>query len=271
MPQTRVLIIDDEPHLREVMRLALETEGYAVATAADGPEGLERFGTGAGWDLVLLDQRMPGMEGLEVLGELKARDPQIRVVMVTAYGTIELAVDAMKAGALDFLRKPFTPDVLRGAVRAALQHPREAPPAEDLSLSRLLPPFELPAGRTPDLPMIYFRTLNGYAFWPVTLPVAEEETEALRIRRMFDVRAPDGEARRCAVDVTTSVRALIRSSTGQEYPPQHALWDLVCKSALSQHLWEKAEFPPENLLVYGLNRDQLEAVRSMAGLGTSRI
>lgn len=268
MPQTKLLIIDDEPHLREVMRLALETEGHTVETAADGPEGLERFGTGAGWDLVLLDQRMPGMDGLEVLRELRTRDPQARVVMATAYGTIELAVDAMKAGALDFLRKPFTPDVLRGAVRAALQHPREAPPADDLSLSRLLPQG-LPT--KPSLPSIYFRTLNGYAFWPVTLNADEEETDALRIRRLFEVRAPAGEARRCVVDVTTSVRALIRSSTGLEHAPQHALWDLVCKSALSQYLWEKAEFPPENLLVYGLNPDQLQAVRSMAGLGPSRI
>lgn len=264
MQPAHILIIDDEPHLREVMRLTLETEGHAVETAADGPEGLERFGTGAGWDLVLLDQRMPGMDGLEVLRELRARDPQARVVMATAYGTIELAVDAMKAGALDFLRKPFTPDVLRGAVRAALQHPREAPPAEDLSLSRLLP-------AAPSLPSIYFRTLNGYAFWPVSLPPGEEETDALRIRRLFEVRSPSGEAQRCVVDVTTSVRALIRSSTGLEHEPQHALWDLVCKSALSHHLWEKAEFPPENLLVYGLNPDQLQAVRSLAGLGPSRI
>jgi DNA-binding response OmpR family regulator len=267
MPAKRLLIIDDEPHLREVMRLALETQGYEVVTAADGPGGLERFGTGAAWDLVLLDQRMPGMDGLDVLRELRARDPQARVVMATAYGTIELAVDAMKAGALDFLRKPFTPEVLRGAVRAALLQPREAPPTEDLSLSRLLPQ----GFQAPRLPLIYFRTLNGYAFWPVDLPVEEEETEALRIRRMFDVRAPSGEARRCAVDVTTSVRALIRTSTQQEHPPQHALWDLVCKSALSHYLWEKAEFPPDNLLVYGLTPEQLQAVRSMAGLGPSRI
>lgn len=270
MSQMHLLIIDDEPHLREVMRLALETEGYQVETAADGPAGLERFGTGAAWDLVLLDQRMPGMDGLEVLREIRKRDPQARVVMATAYGTIELAVDAMKAGALDFLRKPFTPEVLRGAVRAALQHPREAPPAEDLSLSRLLPQG-IPSLPAPRIPLIYFRTLNGYAFWPVPLPEEEAETEALRIRRLFEVRSPVGEARRCVVDVTTSVRALIHANTKQEYPPQHALWDLVCKSALSHYLWERAEFPPENLLVYGLNRDQLEAVRAMTGLGPSRI
>lgn len=267
----RILVIDDEPHLREGMRLALETEGYRVEAAASGLEGLERFGTGAGWDLVLLDQRMPGMDGLEVLQELRKRDPEARVVMATAYGTVELAVEAMKAGALDFLRKPFTPDVLRGAVRAALERPRSRPPLEELSLGRLLPPLELPAGRFPEMPLIHFRTLNGYAFWPVPLPAEEEETEALRIRRLFEVKSPAGELRRVAVDVTTSLRALLRSANRQEYPPQHAVWDVVCKSVLSNHLWEKAEFPPENLLVYGLNRDQLEAVRCMAGLGGSPV
>jgi len=271
MARTRLLIIDDEPHLRAGVRLALEADGHQVETAANGPEGLERFGSGSGWDLVLLDQRMPGMDGLEVLRELRSRDPEARVVMVTAYGTIELALEAMKAGALDFLRKPFTTEVLRGAVRSALQRPRSRPPLDELSLGRLLLPLELPAGRSPEVPLIHFRTLNGYAFWPVPLPVEEEETEALRIRRMFEVKSPAGEVRRVAVDVTTSIRAMVRSSTRQEYPPRHVVWDLVCKSALSSYLWEKAEFPPENLLVYGLNRDQLEAVRCMAGVGISRV
>ena len=66
---------------------------------------------------MLLDQRMPGMDGLEVLREIRKRDPQARVIMATAFGTIDLAVEAMKSGATDFLRKPFTAETLRGAVR----------------------------------------------------------------------------------------------------------------------------------------------------------
>src|SRR5438874_1638850 len=109
MPEPRILIIEDEENIRETVRFALEAAGYAVETAADGIEGLQDFGTGECWDLVVLDHRMPGMEGLEVLRRMRARDPQARILMATAYATIELAVDAMKAGALDFLRKPFTP------------------------------------------------------------------------------------------------------------------------------------------------------------------
>src|SRR5579872_503365 len=117
----RILLIDDESNIRTMIRLALQHAGHTVETAADGPEGLEKFGSGEDWDLVLLDHRMPGMAGLDVLREIHRRDPNARVIMITAFGTIDLAVDAMKAGATDFLRKPFTTDTLRGAVRAALQ------------------------------------------------------------------------------------------------------------------------------------------------------
>lgn len=267
----KLLIVDDEAHLRETMRLALESDGYQIETAADGREGLSRFGTGGDWDLVLLDQRMPGLEGLEVLRILRERDPEARVLMVTAYGTIELAVDAMRAGAIDFLRKPFTPAVLRGAVRAALEQPRTRVHEEGPSLTKLgprLPTPEPPLQR--DLPHIHFRTLNGFKFWPVPIPEEDQETAALRVLRVFDVRAPAGVTRRCAVELTTSVRGLVREATGQDYPATHRLWDTVCKSALSAHLWEKAEMPPDNLLVYGLDREQLRMIRAMAGLGPDR-
>src|SRR5437867_11943763 len=92
----RTLIIDDEGHVRRMMRLNLETAGYAVGEAADGPQGLAAFGDGATWDIVLLDQKMPGMDGLEVLRGIKERQPTARVIMVTAFASIELAVEAMK-------------------------------------------------------------------------------------------------------------------------------------------------------------------------------
>src|SRR5258705_13997366 len=115
----RVLIIDDEEHVRQMMRLTLEAAGYQVHEAKDGPEGLRLFGDGVDWDVVVLDQRMPGMDGLETLRRLKLSDPGARIVMATAYGSIELAVDAMKLGASDFLRKPMTPEPLRNSVAAA--------------------------------------------------------------------------------------------------------------------------------------------------------
>ena len=112
----RILVIDDEEHIRQLIRLTLETAGYEVGEAEDGYRGLEAFGDGRAWDVVLLDQRMPGLDGLETLRRMRERSPGARVVMVTAFASIELAVDAMKLGATDFLRKPMTPEMLRNAV-----------------------------------------------------------------------------------------------------------------------------------------------------------
>lgn len=106
------------------LQMALEAEGHVVETATDGPEGIRRFREREGWDLALLDQRLPGMEGWEVLRRIHEMDPSARVVMVTANGTHELALDAMRSWATDFLRKPFTPEVLRGCVRGTLAPPR---------------------------------------------------------------------------------------------------------------------------------------------------
>src|SRR5262245_23838781 len=116
----RVLIIDDEEHIRRMMRLTLEAAGYEVGDAPDGAEGIRLFGDGSNWSAVVLDQRMPGMDGLESLRELEKRNGNACVVMATAYASIELAVDAMKLGATDFVRKPMTPEVLRNSVAAAL-------------------------------------------------------------------------------------------------------------------------------------------------------
>jgi DNA-binding response OmpR family regulator len=266
MSAQRVLIIDDEENIRTTMRMALEAAGYEVGTAADGPEGLEQFGAGETWDLVLLDQRMPGMDGLEVLRRMRERNPSARILMVTAYGTIELAVDAMKAGAVDFLRKPFTPEVLRGAVKAVLALPHPSLATGEYSLTRLPPPTP-PPQEVAAVPLVRYRTLNGFELWPASLTVDEEETEALRVRRAFEVKDPHGGLHRCAVDITTSVRALVQQETGRDVPPEDPIWDTVARLVLSNHLWTKAELPPGNLLVYGLTPDQLLTVRTLAGLG----
>src|SRR5262245_3505808 len=116
----KLLIIDDEPHIREMMRLTLEAAGNQIDEAASGENGLAQFANGADYDVVLLDQKMPGIDGLQTLKRLKERAPDACIVMVTAFASIELAVDAMKLGATDFLRKPMTPETLRGAVAAAI-------------------------------------------------------------------------------------------------------------------------------------------------------
>ncbi len=115
-----ILVIDDNETLREGMAISLSRAGHAVTAAASGAEGLaaaekKRF------DLTVTDLKMDGVDGLEVVARLRARDPDAAVLIVTAFGTIESAVEAMKRGALDFLTKPFSPEVLRVKVDKALE------------------------------------------------------------------------------------------------------------------------------------------------------
>jgi len=106
-----ILIIDDEPGLRQTVSLILAEEGYQVHTASDGEEGLARA-LELDPDLILCDVRMPRLPGLEFLDKYRAENGRGMVVVMTAYGSQELAVEAMKRGAYDYLPKPFSPDQL---------------------------------------------------------------------------------------------------------------------------------------------------------------
>ncbi len=105
----RVLIIDDDPGVRRSISLILEEEGYEVLTASDGREGLE-LALEAQPELLLCDVRMPRLEGLEFLDEYRKAGGEGLVIMITAYGSTELAIEAMKRGAYDYLAKPFSAD-----------------------------------------------------------------------------------------------------------------------------------------------------------------
>jgi two-component system, NtrC family, response regulator HydG len=108
----RVLVVEDNDTLREGMTAVLQKEGYDVRAEPDGPAALARFAEKPP-DLVITDFRMAGMDGLELLNRIKGLRPETEVVLVTAFGTVDLAVEAMKAGAWDFLPKPFSGDALR--------------------------------------------------------------------------------------------------------------------------------------------------------------
>src|SRR5215467_14932129 len=108
----RVLVIDDEPAIRESLQALLTIEGgYAVDLAENGAEGLHRLAN-RGYDLVLLDLMMPDMSGMDVLHEVRGRDRETPIFMITAYGSLQAAVDALKAGADDYFPKPFENDKL---------------------------------------------------------------------------------------------------------------------------------------------------------------
>lgn len=224
----RILVIDDEATIRMMLRMALQKTGHAVGQAGDGMEGLEAFGQGEGWDVVLLDQRMPGMEGLDVLREMRRRDPNVRVIIFTAFGTIDLVVEAMKAGAKDFLRKPFTLETLYGAIQAALS---DVTP--EAALESIASPFAL-------------STLNGFRIDTLRAPT---ERRAGAVRQALSVRDPKGKVAACVVSLSPEVVSLVKEDAGSvDAAPDEAFWQALCEEALANYLWQNPQVPSEGAL-----------------------
>jgi len=120
MPDPTLLVADDDPGLRESLERTLTREGFRVVVASDGRAALERLQAG-GIDLVLTDLKMPGLSGIELLTAVKAISPDVDVILLTAFGTIEEAVKAIKDGAYDFLTKPVQRAQLTRVIRSALE------------------------------------------------------------------------------------------------------------------------------------------------------
>ncbi|HEU4402450.1 MAG TPA: sigma-54 dependent transcriptional regulator [Candidatus Polarisedimenticolia bacterium] len=131
----RILVIDDEAIIRDVLQEILTREGHSLALVPDAEAGLEALDREP-FDLVVLDLMLPGMGGLETLKEIKRRDPDQVVVMITAYGSVETAVQAMRTGAHDYLTKPFKNEDVVRTLRNGLRHRRLL--SENRSLRRAL-------------------------------------------------------------------------------------------------------------------------------------
>ena len=130
-----ILVIDDESAIRESLEVLLMLEGYQVRMAVDGEEGLRTLGQ-ENFDLVLLDLALPGQSGLELLPQIKDRHPELPVIMITAYGTVENVVDAIRAGAENFVQKPWDNEKLLADIRSAVA--RHKAEEENLQLKRTL-------------------------------------------------------------------------------------------------------------------------------------
>jgi CheY-like chemotaxis protein len=237
-----VLIVDDEPHIREMMRLTLEATGYEVGEAASGEEGLTQFGDGSQYDVVLLDQKMPGIDGLETLKRLLTRAPDARVVMVTAFASVELAVDAMRLGATNFLRKPMTPEALRGAVAGALA---ERPVRRER--------------RTPAIPLekppIEAVTLNGFRFVAAPAP-----TDAAKGEHTFRVKHfATGTESDVTVSIDPEAVARVARLSRRSLQPGGAFWRGQAERLLSTFLWSEGRLPENGRLkVQDVSRDDLD-------------
>ena len=117
---TRILIVDDETIVRESLGSWFREEGYSVDVAASAREALEKLSQQA-WDIFLLDIRMPGMNGLELQRKIREAHPDSTIIIMTAYASVETAVEAMKQGAYDYIVKPFDPDDLEHLVHNAIE------------------------------------------------------------------------------------------------------------------------------------------------------
>ena len=237
----RILIIDDEENIRRVTRLTLQAAGYEVGEAADGERGLEAFGDGSAWDAVLLDQRMPGMDGLETLRNINERDATARVIMATAYASIELAVDAMKLGATDFVRKPMTPEILRNAVAAALaKQPRVSAPVAPS-------PVEISTE-----PLIQIITMNGFTI------LDSEGAQGEPNERRFIVKSPTGSEHEVLVEIDEEAIGYIERMTRRKLPPENSFWTTQAQRVLGDYLWKEGKVPPtRKLTIKDVDRDEL--------------
>ena len=131
----KILVIDDEAGIRESLEVLLTLEGYRVEMAIDGEEGLLKLEQNS-YDLVLLDLALPGQTGLELLPQIHERYPELPVVMITAYGTVDNVVEAVRAGAENFVQKPWDNEKLLADIRSAIA--RHKAEAENIQLKRAL-------------------------------------------------------------------------------------------------------------------------------------
>jgi two-component system response regulator AtoC len=169
----RVLVVDDEENLRLVLRTLLRRHGYEVETAASGEEALglvDSFGP----DYVLTDVRMPKMGGLDLLATLRAKNHDATVVVMSAYGNVDLALEAMKAGAYDYVQKPFKPDeivlVLKKAEEREVLRRENRALREEIRKENRFEEILAKSGKMQDI----FRTIAKVADYKTTVLVTGE-------------------------------------------------------------------------------------------------
>lgn len=243
----RILIVDDEDNMRQMVRLALEAEGYEVDDATNGLETFAILGSDSLWDVVLLDERMPGMEGIEVLRRIKVLAPKARVIMVTAFSSFELAANAIKLGAVDFIQKPTTPEIIRNAVKAALLREKH-----DSSGS---------GQRAESLKRDKFVTLNGF-----TIVRASERAGSYPQKdheKIFIVKDPRGREYKVVVFIADEAVNLTAELGGRQIPKEDEFWMEQAERFLAAYIWNDGRVPAEGkLTLRGIDTEGMQALKA---------
>jgi CheY-like chemotaxis protein len=214
-----------------MIRLTLQHAGYEVEVASDGKEGLAKYGDGSNWHLVLLDQRMPGMAGIEVQKEIYRRNCQARLILITAFGTIDLALEAIQSGASDFLRKPFTAETLKFSVETALH--RCVKQFGAVPVSAVCKEFT----RT---------TVNGFSF---ELESDHVDDHIGDVSCIFSVHRSIETPCKVKVILPAFIMELVKAHADSEnVPGGHRFWVAMCEETLANYLWQNAA-PPEDMVL----------------------
>lgn len=241
----RILIIDDEENIRQMTMLALEAAGYEVGEAGSGIEAFAIIGGDDSWDAVLLDQKMPGLAGTEILRRLKVLLPSAPVIMMTAFASVELAVEAMKLGASDFVRKPMTPEVLRNALTAALAKPRNRQVVQARAGGKARSPQEV--------------TLTCFAVRRA-VNLSNEESQLTRDQR-FIVRWPDGREQEVVVQIDPKAIAAVENAA-EDLSLDNEFWTEQAERFLHDFLWNDGRAPANcKLTLKGVESGALEKAR----------
>jgi ActR/RegA family two-component response regulator/CBS domain-containing protein len=203
MQTIRVLLVDDEEQFVKNMARILKVRGFDVSTALDGHEAMNAVKYAGGFDVVVLDIKMPGMDGIEVLGEIKKRAPDTEVIMLTGHATVESGVQAMRKGAYDYLMKPCDIDDL-------VEKIQEAHEAESIKRHPVLWPRKI----VRDAALQEFSTLEPRDHLAKALEIMSRETGEEALEEVFIL---DSEGKLQGV---VARRDLLNAATGSQHDVQ---------------------------------------------------
>ena len=209
--EANILVVDDESVIREGVRRILLQGGYQAETSSSGNLALERLQS-ADFDLVITDLKMPGMSGMEVLKAIRILQPDVPVVIITGYSTVETAVEAMKFGAFDYLAKPFTPEQILQLTESALKHRlTQIEKAVRGGSAGRHPGFDLFVGESRQMERVYRRILQVAPTDSTVLITGESGTGKELLARAIHNHSARKDQPFLAVDCTSLAESLLES------------------------------------------------------------
>jgi DNA-binding NtrC family response regulator len=211
MDKANILVVDDEAVVREGVRRILEGDRYSVESCSSGRAALDLLQE-KDFHMVITDLKMPGMSGLEVLKAIKILQPEIPVIIITGYSTVDTAVDAMKNGAIDYIAKPFSPDQLREKVARAFE--QKALLLDEIYLRKELRDhhgFEMFVGESNEMQKVYRRIMQVAPTDSTVLITGESGTGKELVARAIHKNSQRREHTFVALDCTSLAESLLES------------------------------------------------------------